>query len=202
MSVSVPLITEPRNQLLAALPFVHARARKQCHNAIRRAFDDMTGDQKGVPVMLHLATLNGPTLMEMTASVVRDEAELLVILMGREVDSNLAGLLRNCSNDASATESAVVASSESDHDTNTSGYGGEEECFRCVSEDDGSIKGDDADGDANGIILDIRGRARASDEGSAAERNGSESNVSAITLPSLLPMLGWVDIRRKSTVSI
>ena len=192
MSVSVPLITEPRNQLLAALPFVHARARKQCHNAIRQAFDDMTGDQKSVPVMLHLVTRNGPTLMEMIASVVRDEAELLVILMGREVDSRLAGLLRNCSNGASAAEHPAVALSGSDHDTNTNGYGGEEECFRYVSDDDGSIKSDDSDDDAKGIILEIRGGARASDEGSAAERNGSESNVSSITFGSFLPMLGWV----------
>ena len=79
--------------------------------------------------MLHLATLNGPKLMEMIASVVRDEAELLVILMGREVDSSLAGLLRNCS-DASATERAAVALSESEH----SGYAGDEECFRCEVE--------------------------------------------------------------------
>ena len=79
--------------------------------------------------MLHLATPNGPKSMEMIASVVRDEAELLVILMGREVDSSLAGLLRNCS-DASATERAAVALSESEH----SGYAGDEECFRCEVE--------------------------------------------------------------------
>jgi hypothetical protein len=105
MSVSVPLITDPRDQLLGDLPFVHARARNQCTNAIRRAFDDTTGGQESVQVMLQLVTRNGPTLMEMVANVVRNESELLVILVGREVDCSLAGLIRP------ATESGSMISS-------------------------------------------------------------------------------------------
>ena len=176
MSVSVPLITDPRNQLLETLPFVCTRASNQCHEAIRRVFDDETSGQTNVTVMLHLVTRNGPTLMEMIANVVRNEGddrqrEARVILMGREVDPSLAGLLHLCNNDASATAGAV-ALSETNHD---------DERFRSVSEK-GSVKSDDAT--AKGIVHGIPGDARASDEDFTAERVGSESNVSSITLPS------------------
>ena len=148
MSVSVPLITDPRDQLLGALPFVHARARNQCYGAIRRAFDDTTGEQTSVQVMLHLATRNGPTLMEMIANVVRNESELLVILTGREVESSLAGLLHN---EGSTTESAVAVS-ESNNESNANGCDADEEHFRSASEV-GSIKDGDAGDDETGQIF-------------------------------------------------
>ena len=92
MSVSVPLIGDPRDQLLEALPFVHTRARDQCHSVIRRAFGAIA-EQENVQILLNLATLNGPRLLAMVAYVVRTESSDLVILWGREVDSGLAGLL-------------------------------------------------------------------------------------------------------------
>ena len=57
--------------------------------------------------MLHLSTRNGPTLMEMIANVVRNESELLVILMGRVIEPSLAGLLHHADNDADGTESHI-----------------------------------------------------------------------------------------------
>lgn len=107
MSESVPLITDPRNKLLATLPFVHARERKQCLAAIRQAFDDTTDEQTNVQIMLHLITRNGPTLMMMLANVVRDQFEQHVILTGREVDFRLVGLLHA---EGSTTESAGTLS--------------------------------------------------------------------------------------------
>ena len=107
MSVSVPLITDPTDHFLGTLPFVHTRTRNEFLNSIRRAFDDTTGEQKSVRVMLHLSTRNGPTLMEMIANVVRNESELLVILMGRAIESSLAGLLHHADNDADGTESQL-----------------------------------------------------------------------------------------------
>ena len=92
MSVSVSIFGDPRDLLLEALPFVHARARDQCLSAIRRVFD-ATAEQENVQIMLNLATLNGPTLLAMVANVVRTESSVFVILTGREVDSGLAGLL-------------------------------------------------------------------------------------------------------------
>ena len=113
MSASVPLIANPRDQFLDALPFVHARARNQCINAIRRAFDYTRMEQKSVQVMLHLSTQNGPTLMEMIASVVRGQSELCVIFTGGEVDSSLIGLLYA---EGPVTGSAVPLSKSSDDD--------------------------------------------------------------------------------------
>ena len=107
MSISVPLITDPNDHFLGTLPFVHTRARNEFLNSIRRAFDDTTGEQKSVRVMLHLSTRNGPTLMEMIANVVHNESELLVILMGRAIESSLAGLLHHADNDADGTESQI-----------------------------------------------------------------------------------------------
>ena len=193
MSGSVPLITDPRNQLLETLPFVCTRASNQCHNAVRRIFDDKTSEQTNVTVMLHLVTRNGPTLMEMIANVVRDERddrqrEVRVMLIGREVDPSLAGLLRHCNNDASATESDVTLS-EANHD---------EEYYRSVSEK-GSVKSDDAG--AKGIFHEVPNGARAHDEDrqnvyeDPAERDSTISsitlpssgcNISSITLPSFL----------------
>ena len=197
MSGSVPLITDPRNQLLETLPFVCTRASNQCHNAVRRIFDDKTSEQTNVTVMLHLVTRNGPTLMEMIANVVRNERddrqrEVRVMLIGREVDPSLAGLLRHCNNDASATESDVTLS-EANHD---------EEYYRSVSEK-GSVKSDDAG--AKGIFHEVPNGARAHDEDrqnvyeDPAERvacaaparvrrlngrGGSDSKISSIALPS------------------
>ena len=148
--------------------------------------------------MLHLVTRNGPTLMEMIANVVRDERddrqrEVRVMLIGREVDPSLAGLLRHCNNDASATESDVTLS-ETNHD---------EDHYRSVSEK-GSFKSDDAG--AMGIFHEVPSDARAHDEdrqnvyedpteriACAAlarvrrlnGRGGSDSNISSITLPTL-----------------
>ena len=63
--------------------------------------------------MLHLSTRNGPTLMEMIANVVRNESELLVILMGRAIESSLAGLLHHADNDADGTESQISSTTVS-----------------------------------------------------------------------------------------
>jgi len=63
--------------------------------------------------MLHLSTRNGPTLMEMIANVVHNESELLVILMGRAIESSLAGLLHHADDDADGTESQISSTTVS-----------------------------------------------------------------------------------------
>ena len=123
MSVFVPLIADPRGQLLAALPFVHSSARNQCLNAIRQTFDGAIGEQGSAQVMLHLVTQNGPMLMEMIASkFVRPDSEPLV----------MAGLLRLCDVEKSSSDAI------------TSNRGADNECFRSVSED-GLSEGGPAD---------------------------------------------------------
>ena len=92
MSVHVPLIGDPRGQLIEALPFVHTCARDQCHRAIRRVFG-ATAKQENVQIMLNLGTPNGPTLLAMVANIVHHEPSAVIILSGREMDSGLVGLL-------------------------------------------------------------------------------------------------------------
>ena len=169
MTVSVPLITDPRDRLFGALPFVNDFARDQCLNAIRRAFDDTAREQESVRVMLHLATRNGPTLMEMVANVVRNGSELVAILTGREVDSGLAGLLHKCKNEGSATESAVVVNESNRY----------EERFRSASEE-GSIKGGSDDDDEIQLLVD-GGYLKQSDD---LFDDTSSSVVSSLNTPT------------------
>jgi len=91
MSAAAPMIEDPTDQLLTALPFASPCVGIRCHNTIRRTF--VTGEQESVQViMLHLMTRNGNTLLEMVAN--KSIGSDIVILTGREVDSNLAGLLQ------------------------------------------------------------------------------------------------------------
>lgn len=92
MSVAVPSIGDPRDQLLETLPFVHKRARDQCHSAIRQMLD-ATAEQENVQIILNLTTLNGPTLLAMVANIVRTKSNAFIIFTGREVDPRLAGFL-------------------------------------------------------------------------------------------------------------
>ena len=152
-------------------------ARDQCLNAIRRAFDDTAREQESVRVMLHLATRNGPTLMEMVANVVRNGSELVAILTGREVDSGLAGLLHKCKNEGSATESAVLVNESNRY----------EERFRSASEE-GSIKGGSDDDDKIPANTSIRqllvdgGYLKQSDD---LYDDTSSSVVSSLTTPTI-----------------
>ena len=90
MSAAAPMIEDPTDQLLTALPFASPCVGIRCHNTIRRTF--VTGEQESVQVMLHLMTRNGNTLLEMVAN--KSIGSDIVILTGREVDYNLAGLLQ------------------------------------------------------------------------------------------------------------
>ena len=108
MAVSVPMINDPRGQRLEVLPFAHEHARLQCNNAISRAFE-ATGENTSAQVMLHLNARDGVKLLEMVANVVRgdSESDVLVVVMGREVDPALAGLLHH-EEDGSVAESELL----------------------------------------------------------------------------------------------
>ena len=163
MSVSVPLIGDPRDQLLEALPFVHTRARDQCHSAIRRAFGAIA-EQENVQIMLYLATLNGPRLLAMVANVVRTESSDLVILWGREVDSGLAGLLHT-------SESVTGSDGDILHDRGSSEAG--VSSVTGPSDSPSLAGGRDGGGDQEAAISDsatTRGSVDISDLGSAIKR--------------------------------
>ena len=108
MTAIVPLVSDPRDQLLGELPFVNTRAFLKCQAAIRQAFDDAAGEKENVQVMLHLNTRNGNTLLEMVANIVRSESDVVVILTGRQIDSNLAGLLHHNDQEGSVSEADLA----------------------------------------------------------------------------------------------
>ena len=88
--------------LVADLPFVTPRARAQFCNAILR---QIRSSQPRTEMLLHLATQNGTVLLEMAVQVTGVGSERCVILIGREVNSGLAGLVVDQSA-AAALESA------------------------------------------------------------------------------------------------
>ena len=76
--------------LVADLPFVTQRARAQICNVIHR---QLRSSHSQLKMFLHLGTQHGTVLFEMTAQVAGMGSGRCVILIGREVSSDLAGLV-------------------------------------------------------------------------------------------------------------
>ena len=95
MNSAAPIFADPLNHVLSDLPFAHSRAGARCHGAICRAFNTPSDEPESSiqTVLLHLITPNRPILLEMEASVLAAGAERLVILTGREVNAELAGMI-------------------------------------------------------------------------------------------------------------
>lgn len=96
MSAVAPMIEDPTDQLLTALPFVSPCAGLLCHNLISRAVNapEAPGSADNAQViMLHLHAKNGPVLLEMAPTAVGTGHERCVVMTGREVNANLAGLI-------------------------------------------------------------------------------------------------------------
>ena len=101
MNSAAPMFADPLNQVLSDLPFAHSRAEARCHGAICRAFNTPSDEPESSTqtVLLHLITPNRPILLEMEASVLAAGAERWVILSGREVNAELAGLIATSGSD-------------------------------------------------------------------------------------------------------
>ena len=112
MSRAAPLIHNPVNGLLSALPFVNLPSGIRLAKVIRRLFNE-DSTEKAETVMLHLSTTKGPVLLEMMARVVDNEFKPVVLMTGCEVDSNLATLI--------ASESVI---SDADNEGMRSGNNG------------------------------------------------------------------------------
>jgi hypothetical protein len=120
MYASVSLVSDPHDRLLEALPFIHTRASNQCQNVIRQTFD-ATGAQENVPVVLHLHARNGTALLlQMVANIVHTESKTLAVLTGREIPSELAGLI-HLKGSASQSEAETMVPFEHDNGETESG---------------------------------------------------------------------------------
>jgi hypothetical protein len=115
MTIAVPMLVDPVNSQVLDLPFVNANAGFQCCDIIRQAFhaaEEQSGNETRTEhiVLLHLYTKSGPVLLEMIVNIVTSESERHAVLIGREVNPDLATLMASEGNVSGAGSSASWAS--------------------------------------------------------------------------------------------
>ena len=109
------MLVDPVNSQVLDLPFVNANAGFQCCDIIRQAFhaaEEQSGNETRTEhiVLLHLYTKSGPVLLEMIVNIVTSESERHAVLIGREVNPDLATLMASEGNVSGAGSSASWAS--------------------------------------------------------------------------------------------
>ena len=98
MSNTVPMQVDPLGRLLTDLPFVNTNDGIALLEKVGRIFEspDEPDDEQDNLCILHLRTQRrGAVLLEMTMNVFVTTEESIIIMVGRELDSGLAGFLRN-----------------------------------------------------------------------------------------------------------
>ena len=140
MNNAAPIFADPTKHVLSDLPFAHLRSGARCNDTIRRAFS-LPSDhpEEALSILLHLNTLNGPVLLEMEARVLAGRAERMVVLTGRELNAELAGLIVTSSSDG--TLAGVEAGEDIERAMATS---------TIISELTGSGLSESVHGDGNG----------------------------------------------------
>jgi len=93
MCIAAPMSSDPVNRNLSRLPFMEASAGTQLCEHLRWMFEapDVPSSD-GHAIMLHLYSKHGPVLLEMVANVIA-QPKRLVIVTGRELNSNLSSLI-------------------------------------------------------------------------------------------------------------
>lgn len=123
--MAVPMLADPMDGLVSDLPFVTTHAGSQCHDAIRRVFEGRSEEhESATAVLLHLHGQAGPVLLDMVVHTVDAGPERHAVLIGREVNPDLAGLIVN--------QNAVVSGRSS-----TASWASDR-CF--VAEGDGGVR--------------------------------------------------------------
>ena len=103
MNMAAPMIVSPVGRLVSELPFVNHTDGYRLHRALLRSFDNLGENDETRVFMLHLHAQGMHVLLEMVAThIFVAESEPIIVLTGRQVDSDLAGLM--------ACESAVAPS--------------------------------------------------------------------------------------------
>ena len=195
MAIAAPALVDPVGSPVSSLPFVNPRDGRRFDRNLRRIFETPAEHDNAQTFVLHLRTRNGHVLLEMRADHLVTEAEPIVVMTGRQVDSDLACMMM-------APESAV-APSESKHDAHLNDEfdeSGERFRFRSVSEvgsskdDDANADGDDKDAVYRQLLGDdvYREVASASTISSLTSptfsthsKDKSQSTMSSLTTPTL-----------------
>ena len=139
MAIAVPTLLDPVGSLVSDLPFAITSDGDRLAQFFKRIFEAPAEHDHDRTCMVHLrANNNRPVLLEMVAThfYVR-ESEPIIVMVGRQIDSDLAVLL--------ASES-VPATSETNHDVNRDDVcsGESPDDFLSASQA-GSMKGEDED---------------------------------------------------------
>ena len=116
MSKTIPMHVDPVGRFLTDLPFVNARDGAKWQQNVIRIFEAPAEHDNARTSMLHLCTQNGTMLLEVTLDVFVTASESIIVMTGREVESGLAGLLRNhygCSGTPSESGARVLIERES-----------------------------------------------------------------------------------------
>ena len=112
MQTIVPMQVNPEGLLLTDLPFVNANDGAELYEKAEKIFESPAEHDNTRPCMLHLRTQSGAAvLLEMTLNVFITTSESLIVMAGREVDSGLAGFLRNDEEGSVTARSELVQSS-------------------------------------------------------------------------------------------
>ena len=173
MNETAPMALIPVGCLLSDLPFVDPSDGYRLHRVLGRIFEAPGEHEHTRTFMLHMFAGNKRVLLDMVATHVSvTEAESIIVMTGRVVDSDLAGLM--------AYESAVTPS-EVNHDVVN-----EDEVIQSVSQA-GSIKGGDDNGDG-------------SDGPAPSANDNMSSTISSITMP-LMVIPSSANDSKSSTIS-
>ena len=177
MAIAAPTLRNPVGSLLSDLPFVKAGDQARLDQFLRRIFLAPAEHDHARTCMLHLRAKSSQVLLEVVAThfFVRD-SEPIIVMTGRQIDSDLAVLL------ASETGS-IIATSDANDDVLGDDVWGESPYLVSVSQA-GSIKGDDDDNNLHVTSSVISSVTLPTLE--EASRIGG-SSVSSLTMPTMAP---------------
>ena len=189
MEIAVPTHGSPVGGLLSDLPFVNGDDGYRLHRSLGQIFDAPTEHDPARTFVLHFLAQNRRVLLEMVAThVFVTDSESAIVLTGRLVDAELAGLM-------ACDSVSTVALSESNYDVGETGKARLFREIRSVSRAGGSIKGGDdevvltANHDAHAAATNaLDGDSVSSTMSSLTMSNMKTppTSISALTLPSAL----------------
>ena len=196
MAIAAPTLRNPVGSLLSDLPFVKASDQARLDQFLRCIFEAPAEHDHAQTFMLHLRAKSSLVLLEMVAThfFVRD-SEPIIVMTGRQIDSDLAVLL------ASGT---VIATSEANHDVLGDDVCWGESPYLVSVSQAGSIKDDDDDNvllpindHVPGVTSSVISALSLPTLEEASRIDGS--SVSSLTMPTMAPRIGGSTVSSLTT---
>ena len=176
MAIAAPMLRNPVGCLLSDLPFVNASDGYRLGRFLRRIFEAPAEHDAARTYMLHLQNRHRNVLLEMVATHfdVRG-SEAVVVMAGRQVDSDLAVLL---------ARETTVATSEANYNENTDE---DDNDVLPINDDDGVLPINDREGgDANPSVASALSNAVLILRG---DDDANSSVVSSLTMSTFKPQI-------------